>query len=131
MIVIAIIGIVVAIGIPVFKGQLKRAQQATDKANLREAVSLIVAKGDDAVPGRLYYFENGQLVEDSSKGYKSLADGINPDKSEHQADALLSVWVDDNGDIHAAYRDDSNASSGGNSAANGNFTDDGGEDEEE
>ena len=51
LIVVAIIGILVAISIPVFTAQLKKAKDATNKANARSMYAQLVADylGDDVV----------------------------------------------------------------------------------
>lgn len=51
LIVVAIIGVLVAISIPIFTSQLEKAREATDAANLRSAyaeVSVAVLDGDGA-----------------------------------------------------------------------------------
>lgn len=49
LIVVAIIAVLVAIAIPVFTGQLEKAREATDAANIRSAYATLVAD----------YLENG------------------------------------------------------------------------
>ena len=51
LIVVAIIGVLVAVSIPIFTSQLEKAREATDAANLRSAyaeVSVAVLDGDGA-----------------------------------------------------------------------------------
>ena len=43
LVVVAIIGILVAISIPVFSGQLEKAREATDIANVRSAYSEVMS----------------------------------------------------------------------------------------
>lgn len=43
LIVVAIIGVLVAISIPIFTAQLEKSREATDKANIRDAYAVIVA----------------------------------------------------------------------------------------
>lgn len=43
LIVVAIIGVLVAISIPIFTAQLEKAREATDEANIRSAYAVIVA----------------------------------------------------------------------------------------
>ena len=44
LIVVAIIGVLVAISIPIFSGQLEKAREATDAANIRSAYAEVMAK---------------------------------------------------------------------------------------
>ena len=48
LIVVAIIGVFVAISIPIFTAQLKKARLATNKANARSALSAAMAEFIDA-----------------------------------------------------------------------------------
>lgn len=89
LIVVAIIGVLVAIAVPVFNTQLDNARQATDKANIRSAVAEVTASyltngGTDTVtvesksktsggfkePFKL----NGVDVEKSTSGYTVAVD---------------------------------------------------------
>lgn len=45
LIVVAIIGVLVAISIPIFTSQLEKAREATDMANIRSAYAEVVAAG--------------------------------------------------------------------------------------
>ena len=45
LIVVAIIGVLVAISIPIFTAQLEKAREATDMANIRAAYAEVVADG--------------------------------------------------------------------------------------
>ena len=45
LIVVAIIGVLVAISIPIFTSQLEKAREATDMANIRAAYAEVVADG--------------------------------------------------------------------------------------
>ncbi len=44
LVVVAIIGVLVAIAIPLFTGQLEKAREATDAANIRSAYAVVMAK---------------------------------------------------------------------------------------
>ncbi len=44
LIVVAIIGILVAVSIPIFSGQLEKAREATDAANIRSAYAVVMAR---------------------------------------------------------------------------------------
>lgn len=58
LIVIAIIGIMIAIAIPVFSAQLDKAQTAVNDANLRSAKAMAVAEYllDSETTAQSYYF---------------------------------------------------------------------------
>lgn len=52
LIVVAIIGVLVAISIPIFTAQLEKAREATDEANLRSAYAEVVAASlTETTPG--------------------------------------------------------------------------------
>ncbi|WP_044932635.1 type IV pilin protein [Oribacterium sp. NK2B42] len=63
LIVVAIIGILVAISIPIFTTQLEKSREATDLANLRsayaagqvQAMTGDILSGTDPATGKLYY----------------------------------------------------------------------------
>ncbi len=74
LVVVAIVGILVAISIPVFTAQLGKARKATNQANLRAAKAAAVAEyltGDDTnAGGDLYYeydIDAGSIDADSPK----------------------------------------------------------------
>ena len=75
LIVVAIIGVLVAIAIPVFSGKLDKAKQATDDANIRSAyaqyVSTMMTAGKEPV-------EN-----DKSKGPENAFKAIGVEKLEY------------------------------------------------
>ena len=50
LVVVAIIGVLVAVSIPIFTGQLEKAREATDEANLRAAYAAGVAEVLDNEP---------------------------------------------------------------------------------
>ncbi|MEG0755435.1 MAG: hypothetical protein RR450_03480, partial [Oscillospiraceae bacterium] len=69
-IVIAIIGVLVAIAIPVFSAQLNSAKQAVDDANLRSATSMAVVdymtNHPDGNGGVLDYIAYGKTAGDAT-----------------------------------------------------------------
>nr|WP_307991000.1 prepilin-type N-terminal cleavage/methylation domain-containing protein [uncultured Niameybacter sp.] len=70
LIVVAIIGILVAISIPIFTSKLGDAKEATDQANERAAKAAAATEvlGGDATSKTYYYnAESGKLVESSTK----------------------------------------------------------------
>lgn len=108
LVVVAIIAVLVAISIPVFTAQLKKARLAVDEANIREAYSLMqyamiteditvdgVTKSlsDIANSANLsdYYFylaKDGSLTHDSTKAYRLQA---SEDTCEQLENGLISL----------------------------------------
>lgn len=64
LIVVAIIGVLVAVSIPIFTAQLKKARLATNQANARAGYAAAVAEylSNDAVTGGTYYTGNSTFV---------------------------------------------------------------------
>jgi type IV pilus assembly protein PilA len=79
LIVVAIIAVLVAIAIPVFTGQLEKAREATDAANVRSAYATLVAD----------YLENG-------KG-KDIKVDVTQKKADWQTDPAPTLTVMSNG----------------------------------
>ena len=81
LIVVAIIGVLVAISIPIFTAQLEKAREATDVANLRaayaEGTAEVLTQDDMATGWTKIYTSDGKLVAadstDASKGIKGKA----------------------------------------------------------
>ncbi len=74
LIVVAIIGILVAISMPILSNQLNKSKEATDDANLRAAKAVAVAEaltmGTITSQTEKYYdAENGKLVDDAPEAY--------------------------------------------------------------
>ena len=71
LIVVAIIGVLVAISIPIFTSQLEKAREATDQANIRSAYAEISA---DAITGEEIKTakKEGKITINAS----SVADGV-------------------------------------------------------
>lgn len=59
LVVVAIIGVLVSISIPIFSSQLEKAREATDAANIRsqyaEVMTAAITEGDDVNPGHATY----------------------------------------------------------------------------
>lgn len=72
LVVVAIVGILVAISIPVFTAQLSKARKATNQANLRAAKAAAVAQfltdADDASETTYYYDIQTGAVETVTTG---------------------------------------------------------------
>lgn len=80
LIVVAIIGILVAVSVPVFTSKLADAKKATDDANVRAAKAAAVTAilAEDIKENQTVYYdaENGVLVSDKpSTGYGKVQDG--------------------------------------------------------
>ena len=111
LIVVAIIGVLTAVAIPVFSSQLEKSREATDIANLRSAKAAAVSKylADDLTEGTFYFdAQKGVLVSeddftaDSITGYgKGTAkNGAVSNSFEISAIANGSIsmcWVDTDG----------------------------------
>ena len=77
LIVVAIIGVLVAVSIPIFTSQLEKSKQATDLANMRSAKAAAVAEWmSDGMPegySRKYDAASGTMTDSTPAGYgKSL-----------------------------------------------------------
>ena len=77
LIVVAIIGVLTAVAIPVFTTQLEKSREATDIANLRSAKAAAVALYLDSNQSATYYFDaqKGVLVKDSNAGIAGYGKG--------------------------------------------------------
>lgn len=75
LIVVAIIGVLVAISIPIFTGQLRKAKVATDQANARAGKAAAVAEAlDSQSEGTLtYYYDATKGVVVDKDAAKSLS----------------------------------------------------------
>ena len=68
LIVVAIIGVLVAVSIPIFTAQLGKAKRATNQANARAAYAAASAAylGDDTVVGGTYTIADGKFTADTA-----------------------------------------------------------------
>lgn len=111
LIVVAIIAILVAIAIPTFSSSLTKAKQATDKANVRNAIALAtISYLADGESGDFYFKADGTLgnlesgkTEAPNDAYALQADyetGIIP-KMEPKGTTgqAIKVTVTSNGDV--------------------------------
>lgn len=101
LIVVAIIGVLVAISIPIFTSQLEKAREATDLANIRSAYAEVVAS----------YLSDGKAVTkevnkvQTKPGWEgttgdSLIAGVEVSKVDQNGGAGdVTVSVDENGDV--------------------------------
>ena len=80
LIVVAIVGVLVSIGIPVLGGQVDRAKNATDLANMRNAYAAALAEwqiSSDQGASTVYYY-NGSGVETTSSGIEGYGQSSEP-----------------------------------------------------
>ena len=100
LIVIAIIAILIAIAIPVFSGQLEKARETTDAANIRAAYAEVMVGfldgGDDAIT------EKDVVCAQTGDGWEKLGDTVlvgdlNVSDLAVGEDVTVTVAVDDNG----------------------------------
>ena len=127
LIVVAIIGVLTAVAIPVFSSQLEKSREATDIANLRSAKAAAVAKylADDLTEGT-YYFDaqKGVLVSEdnftdgSITGYGKGTDKNGAISNSFETSAIANgtitmSWVDTDGttnERNTNYTSDSDVS---------------------
>ena len=106
LIVVAIIAVLVAIAIPIFSGQLEKAREATDAANIRAAYANVSAK----------YLANGNatsevvnLVQTTSGWSSDINIGNVTPTGTPQAGGNANVSVDANGNVTIAFSSAANA----------------------
>ena len=77
LIVVAIIGVLVGISIPIFTTQLEKSRESTDVANLRAAKAAIVAMylDDASIAGKTFVYDanQGKLLDPTASGYSAPA----------------------------------------------------------
>ena len=101
LVVVAIIGVLVAISIPIFTSQLEKAREATDAANLRAAYATASAqvleteKGASAGPVAMHQATGGFAtdVKNSSIGGVALS-GISADSAVSGKSLYVNVSTD-------------------------------------
>ena len=72
LIVVAIIGVLVAVSIPIFTAQLEKSREATDMANLRAAKAALITCVLDADESDAIY----KALQDSTKVYYDAQNGV-------------------------------------------------------
>jgi type IV pilus assembly protein PilA len=91
LIVIAIIGVLTAVSIPIFLGQLDKAKAAADMANVRSAKGAAVTEylSSSQTSAAVYYYDanNGTITMDSAKassikGYGKSTKDLNDDQAD-------------------------------------------------
>lgn len=77
LIVVAIIGVLVAISIPIFTAQLEKAREATDVANLRaayaEGTAEVLTQSDMATGWTKTYTTDGKLADSKDTNAKGIS----------------------------------------------------------
>ena len=100
LVVIAIIAVLVAIAIPIFKGQMKKAQEATNKANIRSAISISYAdylEKDRSGKAKYLYNLRREKLYDADKDNFSQKTVLLPVKSQKKGIyAGVFVLIDEN-----------------------------------
>lgn len=120
LIVVAIIGVLVAVSIPIFTSQLEKAREATDVANMRAAkAAAVTAYLSEEAPAwkevsgvkqvnttTMYYDANaGKLVESAPKGYgKGTTNNagnteLGYDGSVAHTNQVITVTLDASGNV--------------------------------
>ncbi len=113
LIVVAIIGVLVAISIPIFTGQLKKSRAAVDRANVRSGKAAAVAQylTDGFVGEQTYYYDaaKGTVVLDASgiKGYGKSDEDLTGNLDDYATgipkDGYVAITIKEDGTIEAAW----------------------------
>lgn len=127
LIVVAIIGVLVAISIPIFSGQLEKAREATDAANIRSQYAEVLADAmmggsvnkdhKDYAPVQL----RQQKDEWQSDGLKASLKGVFGKVTGTGPKAAGQAWVEFDAarNVAVLHYDDGSGSSGSESAGSG------------
>lgn len=127
LIVVAIIGVLVAISIPIFSGQLEKAREATDAANIRSQYAEVLADAmmggsvnkdhKDYAPVQL----RQQKDEWQSDGLKASLEGVFGEVTGTGPKAAGQAWVEFDAarNIAVLHYDNGSGSSGSGSAGSG------------
>lgn len=129
LIVVAIIGVLVAIAIPIFSGQLKKAKLATDQANVRSAKAAAAAEYmSDGESGPVSYLYDGSHAVNlrdggasfSGNGYGKSDNGDGTGATGIPKDGYVEVTVNDSAADQITARWISSA--GASALSTGDFT---------
>lgn len=112
LIAVAIIGILVAVSIPVFTSKLNDARVATDKANIRAAKAAATAKylGEEMTAGTAYYYDANAGVlklesEKSSITAYGKSNKVVDGSTGEPENGILKVTVDDKGAVTLVWEE--------------------------
>ena len=128
IIVVAIIGVLVAISIPIFTSQLEKAREATDAANIRsqyaEVMSEAITEGGNVSGKDLFGAVELKQKKDEwqSTGLKENLEGVYQKVEGDYPKAGGTAWVeykDDQVILHYEGGSDSGGSTGGGSTSGG------------
>ena len=92
LVVVAIIGVLVAVSIPIFTGQLERAREATDAANIRSAYAVVMAKVNAGEDGGIEKVPLKQKVDRWQNAFDFPAETV----GEPVADGYANVYFKKN-----------------------------------
>ena len=92
LVVVAIIGVLVAVSIPVFMGQLERAREATDAANIRSAYAVVMAKVNAGEDGGIEKINLKQKIGRWQNTFDFPAETV----GEPVADGFANVYFKNN-----------------------------------
>lgn len=114
LVVVAIIGVLVAISIPIFTAQLAKARVATNQANARAAYASAAAEviqegGVTAKVSYTYTVKSASATKDTSAATAKITDAIDKwtkdttlSDTDKMGDKVASAWTvvfDENGDL--------------------------------
>jgi prepilin-type N-terminal cleavage/methylation domain-containing protein len=94
LIVVAIIGVLVAISIPVFTAQLEKARDATDEANVRACIAEATAAyitDEKATPDKIYAYNFSGKGTDDKWEQSTETDKKKMDIGGYQVEALANA----------------------------------------
>ena len=116
LVVVAIIGVLVAVSIPIFTSQLRKAKVATDQANARAGKAAAVAAALEAQTegGSTYYYNaaTGVAVKDNQTGIKGYgktsdakaSDGIEGvDTDTNLTNDIVKIEIDANNAVKVSW----------------------------
>lgn len=132
LIVVAIIGVLVSISIPIFSGQLEKSKEAVDLANMRNAYAVISVDailGDAATNKHFYYDLSGNLTEGKPEVYgkgtarngNTVWGGCSDYTYNPEADytgSVIEVWYDGTS-VHVHWDEAPSGSGSGSGTGSG------------
>ena len=109
LIVVAIIGVLVAVSIPIFTAQLGKARRATNQANARAAYAAASAAylGDDTVNGGTYTTAAGKFVATKAPT-KAPTAAASQDYTKSPTITSFTVIIGDDGVVSVSPKDSGN-----------------------
>ncbi len=139
LVVVAIIGVLVAVSIPIFTGQLNKARIATDQANVRAAkVAAIAAYLNSGATGavKYYYDAAGGTVKDSAENIKGYGKSTSTDTGASGVPVtdgkaslvMVVVGASEDKPYMASWVDVNGSSTGGNTSGGDSGSETGGND---